>query len=78
VEKTQDIKEKSQFFDTITNDTLSLAKVRFWRRNLSPRGLARFARWPRYWGSKYMSTSSPLLALPASKSGFVNNPRWRF
>jgi hypothetical protein len=53
---------------------VSLAKVPFWRQNLSPFGLARFARWLRYWGLKYMSTSSPLLALPASKSGFVNNP----
>jgi hypothetical protein len=46
-----------------------------WRRNLSPFGLACFARWLRYRGSTYPEYVVAPAALPTLKSRFVNNPR---
>jgi hypothetical protein len=74
-EKTHNTNSLYVVFGTFTNDDLCLAAIRFWRRNLSPFGLACFARWLRYRGSTYPESVITPAALPAPKSRFVNNPR---
>jgi hypothetical protein len=51
--KTHNINSLYFVFGTVANDTLYYAAIRFWRRHLSPFGLACFARWLRYRGSTH-------------------------
>jgi hypothetical protein len=74
LEKTPDVSSLYLVFGTVADDDLSLAAIRFWGRNLSPFGLACFARRLRYRGSTHPASVVAPAALPALKSRFVNNP----